>query len=120
MKFSVSLKKNYEFRRTYSKGRSTGTHVLVVYVRKNRLKLNRIGITVTTKVGGAVVRNLLRRRIREIYRLNEEKLFSGLDIVIVARVKSRYVSYKELERAFLLACGKLNIVRNNAGPADVL
>ena len=115
MKFSVSLKKNYEFRRIYSKGRSIGTHVLVVYARKNRLPINRVGITVTAKVGGAVVRNLLRRRIREIYRLNEDSLFSGFDIVIVARVKSRYVSYQDLERAFLYGCGKLGLKKNSAG-----
>lgn len=46
---------------------------------------NRLGLTVSTKVGCAVVRNRVRRRLREIYRLNEDMLTSGVDIVVVAR-----------------------------------
>ena len=110
MKFSETMKKNYEFRRLYSKGKSAATPVLVVYCRKTNRAYNRIGITVTNKIGKAVYRNRVRRRIREIYRLTEHCLLPGTDMVIVARVRSRYVSYQELERAFLAACKRLNVL----------
>ncbi len=111
MKFSVPLKKNYEFRRLYSRGKSAASSNIVVYFRRGRNRQqNRLGLTVGTKVGKAVVRNRIRRRLREIYRLNEEKLKSGLEIVIVARVRSCGASYEELERDFLALCEKLGIM----------
>ncbi|NLH00346.1 MAG: ribonuclease P protein component [Clostridiales bacterium] len=110
MEFSVSLKKNHEFRRLYEKGRSATTPLLVVYFRRTNREYNQVGITVGTKIGNAVCRNRIRRQIREIYRLNESKLQKGLDIVIVARMRSRYVSYAELEKAYLFACSRLGIL----------
>jgi ribonuclease P protein component len=109
MKFSTSLKKNFEFRRLYSKGKSTSSALAAVYCRKNRLSRNRVGITVSTKIGHAVVRNRIRRRFREIYRLNEERFACGYDIVIVARVKSRYVTFSNLQSDLLQMCQKLGI-----------
>ena len=85
---------------------------LVVYAREMRCEGNQLGITVSTKVGKAVVRNRVRRQIREIYRTNEEKLRCGLDIVVVARVKGRYSSYLQLERDFLSACERLGVLRS--------
>lgn len=113
MKFSVSLKKNYEFRRLYSKGKSAVTPHLVVYFRKYRKDGNRIGISVSGKVGGAVVRNRVRRRLREVYRLNEDKLCEGCDIIIVARVRSVQAEYSQLDKAFLDACLKLGILKGS-------
>ena len=110
MKFTDTLKKNSDFRRLYKRGRSVASKDLVLYVRRGRRGLNRIGITVTTKLGGAVQRNRVRRRIREIYRLNEFRLNAGLDIVVVARVRSRYATYAELEKAFLECASKLGIL----------
>ena len=71
MKFTDSLKNNYEFRRLYSRGDSAAASRVVLYCRKNRGGSNRLGITVGTKIGKAVVRNKIRRRLREIYRTNE-------------------------------------------------
>jgi ribonuclease P protein component len=110
LKFSTSLKNNYEFRRLYSKGKSASTPILVVYCRRNGRDYNQIGITVSNKIGKAVHRNRVRRRLREIYRTNEAKLLRGFDIVMVARVRSRYTTYWELEKAFLTACEKLGIL----------
>ena len=104
------MKKNHEFRRLYDKGKSVATPSLVVYFRKTNRDYNQIGITVSTKIGNAVFRNLIRRRIREIYRLNETRLQKGLDIVVVARVRSPHVSYAELEKAYLFACSRLGIM----------
>jgi len=111
LKFTTSLKKNHEFKRLYSKGKSAATQSAVVYYRRNATAGNRLGITVSTKIGGAVQRNLVRRRLKEIYRLNEEKLHEGFDIVVVARVKSRYVGYRELESSVISLFKKLNLTK---------
>ena len=110
MKFTVSLKKNYEFRRLYNKGKSAASRCVVVYCRRNNGAGNRLGVTVSTKIGGAVQRNRIRRRLKEIYRLNEEKTSHGFDIVIVARMKARFVSYRELENSVLYLFRKLGIM----------
>ncbi len=110
MKFSVSMKKNHEFRRLYAKGKSVATPSLVVYFRRTNRSYNQLGLTVSTKIGNAVCRNRVRRRLREIYRLNETRLQKGLDVVVVARQKSPFVSYAELEKAFLFACSRLGIL----------
>jgi len=105
-----TLKKNSDFRRLYSKGQSAVTPYVVVYCRRNREKVNRLGYTVSTKLGHAVVRNRVRRRLREIYRLNAHKLKPGYDIVVVARSRSVGAEYKKLEDSFLHACGQLGLM----------
>lgn len=110
MEFTESLKNNHEFRRLYSKGKSSASSRLVLYCRKNRLGQNRIGITVGTKIGNAVVRNKVRRRLREIYRTNELLFASGYDIVIVARARSRESEYSELLADFLRLAGNLGLL----------
>lgn len=110
MKLSVSIKNNYEFRRLYAKGKTASTPALVLYCRKNRSKQSRYGFTVGTKVGKAVVRNRVRRRLKEIYRLNEARILKGYDVIVVARVRARYASYHELEADFLSLCGKLGLL----------
>ena len=85
MKRSVTLKENHEFRRLYNKGASAVSGSMVIYCRKNRMDHNRLGITVSVKLGHAVVRNRARRRLREVYRLNSGALRQGYDFVIVAR-----------------------------------
>ena len=110
LKSSVSIKNNYEFRRLYSKGKSVATPFLVVYCRKTRRDHNRLGITVTAKLGKAVVRNRVRRRLREIYRLNAGKLQQGYDIIVVARARSVNAQYSQLDNAYLAACRKLGLL----------
>ena len=74
MKRAITLKENYEFRRVYNKGKSGVSSFLVVYARPNRSGRNRLGVTVSTKLGKAVVRNRVRRRLREIFRLSQPEL----------------------------------------------
>ena len=109
MKFSSSLKLNHIFQRLY---RSNGhaNSCLVLYVRKNRTDTNRVGITVSKKLGKAHIRNRIRRRLREVYRLNEDRFAPGWDIVVVARTKARYVSFAELTAAYLSLAGKAGIL----------
>ena len=109
MRASVSIKNNYEFRRLYAKGRSAVSPTLVIYMRRTKRSVNRVGFTVTTKLGKAVVRNKIRRRLREIYRLNEHRLSAGLDLVVVARGRSVNAPYQTLEKDFLSCCGKLGL-----------
>lgn len=109
MKYTISLKNNYEFRRLYSKGESAVSPYEVVYCRKNGRDCNRLGFTVSTKLGKAVVRNRIRRRYKEIYRLNEDKLKKGYDIVVVARSKSKDAEFSRLEADFIRLCGKLDL-----------
>ena len=83
MKDTVSLKFNHEFRRLYAKGKSAVSPCVAVYCRKNRLDHNRLGLTVGTKVGKAVLRNRTRRRLREAYRLHEDQLVRGTPPVLI-------------------------------------
>ena len=110
MKKTVSLKRNNDFRVIYKRGKSSVTSVLAMYARKRKNPENRIGLTVSTKVGCAVVRNRVRRRIREAYRINETKFKNGLDIVVVARVRAAKVSFCEIEKNLLSLAESLGLL----------
>ena len=101
MQFSESLKKNKDFQKVYKKGKSYANKYLVMYVLKNDLEKNRIGISVSKKVGNSVIRHHLTRLIRERYRLHEDVFDSGLDIVIIARNSAREIGFHEVESALL-------------------
>ena len=109
MIFTTSLKKNHEFKRLYSKGRSAASQCAVVYCRRNGTSANRLGITVSTKLGNAVRRNRIRRRLKEAYRINEGKLLAGYDIVLIARMRSLFVKFHELESSVMSLFRKLKI-----------
>ena len=109
MHFSESLKKNKDFQRVYRKGKSYANKLLVMYVLKNDSECNRLGISVSKKVGNSVVRHHVTRLIRESYRLQEEVFNSGLDIVVVARSGAKESTYHEIEKA-LLHLGNLHHV----------
>ena len=116
MKYTVSLKENRVFRRLYAKGKSAVGPAMVLYCRKNGRKENRFSITAGTKLGHAVVRNKVRRRLREIYRLNEDKLLPGYDIVVVARVRAVHSRYADLDKQFLRLAKKLQLLRPQGDP----
>lgn len=107
MKFSESLKKNRDFQAVYRKGKSYANKYLVMYIYPNSNCNNRLGISVSKKVGNSVVRHRLTRLIRESYRLQEEKFRCGLDIVVIARIGAKDRTYKEIENA-LVHLGKLH------------
>lgn len=101
MKFSESLKKNDQFREVYKRGKSLANKYLVIYVLENNLEINRLGISVSKKIGNSVVRHHLARLIRESYRLHEDMFNSGLDIVVVARKSAADINYHDMESALL-------------------
>ena len=96
MKFSESLKKNSDFQKVYKNGVCKANRNLVMYVLKNNLSKNRIGISVSKKVGNSVVRHHMTRLIRESYRLHEDMFHSSLDIVIVVRNRAKDCDYHEI------------------------
>ena len=114
MEYSDSLKKNNEFQRVYRKGTSQANRYLVMYVLENhdRHMENRLGISVSKKVGNSVVRHRLTRLIRESYRLNETDFDSNLDIVVVVRAAAKGKSFHEIESAFLHLARKHHITGN--------
>ena len=112
MKEYTSLKKNNDFKKVYKEGKSKANKYLVMYVLTNNISINRLGISVSKKVGNSVVRHRLTRLIRESYRLNKNMFNSGLDIVVVVRNTARDKSYKEIESA-LMHLGKIQKILNN-------
>ena len=114
----MPLKKNHEFKRLYNKGKSAASQCAVVYSRRNGSSENRLGITVSTKLGGAVQRNRVRRRLKEVYRLNEEMFVAGYDIVLVARMKSRYARFSDLEASVITLFRNLKLLRSTSASAD--
>lgn len=97
---TVSLKENHLFRRAYNRGKTAADSRLALYVRRNGRKTNRLGLTVSTKLGCAVVRNRARRRLREVFRLASPGLKQGWDVVLVARARTAEAPYQRLTAAF--------------------
>ncbi len=109
----LSLKTNNEFAFVYRNGKSYANKYLVMYVVKNDLNVNRIGISVSKKVGNSVVRHRITRLIRESYRLNEAAFHTGCDIVVVARAGAKGRNCSEISSA-MLHLGKLHQITGQA------
>lgn len=110
MEYSASLKKNKDFQTVYKKGRSYANKYLVMYVLENQTDQNRLGISVSKKVGNSVVRHRLTRLIRESYRLQEDRFQHGLDIVVIARAGAKGKTYSEIESALIHLAGLHKII----------
>lgn len=111
MKNYESLKKSGDFSLVYRTGQSKVNRQLVMYIRSNELGKNRLGISVSKKIGNSVVRHRLTRVIREVYRLNKDKLDFGWDIVVIARRGARGKGYQELESSFFHLANLHKIVK---------
>lgn len=109
----VSLKNN-DFKVVYENKISYGNKLLVMYIRYNNLDYNRIGISVSKKVGNSVVRHRIKRLIKESFRLNDGLFNIGLDIVVIARATAYGKSYAEINSALLHLGNKLNLVKKNS------
>lgn len=113
MKRFPSVRKNSEFQIIYKNGTSYANRLLVMYVAESGEDGNRIGISVSKKVGNSIVRHHITRLVREIFRLNVHRLKTGLDIVIVARAAARNSDYKHLEGAYMHLCGLHHILKES-------
>jgi ribonuclease P protein component len=101
MNKSESLKDSKDFKEIYSTGKSYANKYLIMYVKRNETNKNRLGISVSKRVGNSVIRHRVTRLIRESYRLSEDNFLSGLDIIVVARVGAKGKDYSEIESALL-------------------
>ena len=101
MIFTESLRKNAQFQTVYSNGKSYGNKLFVMYALKNGTEGNRIGISVSKKVGNSVIRHRVKRLVRENYRLHEKMFNSGLDIVVIARNGAADLGFYDVESALL-------------------
>ena len=113
MKRFPSIKKNREFQSIYRGGTSHANRLLVMYVTENEQGVNRIGISVSKKVGNSVVRHHITRLIREIFRLNNDRIKAGVNIIVVARPAAKNSDYRHLESAYLYLCGLHNIKKES-------
>lgn len=113
MKYSESLKNNRDFQYVYRNGTSYANRYLVMYVLENQYNKNRLGISVSKKVGNSVVRHRVTRLIRESYRLNELFFNCGLDIVVIARASAKGRKCSEIEKALMHLAGLHHITEKH-------
>lgn len=109
MNKSFYIKKNQEFRRVYKAGASLADRFLVVYRIPNKQGINRFGFSISKKIGNAVVRNRIKRILKEICRLNNNHMKQGYDIVIIARNPAKNQSYQGLEKSLINLLKKINV-----------
>lgn len=95
-----TLRRNWEFQQVFRVGKSVSGREIVMYALRTRRKVARFGFSISKKVGCAVVRNRLRRRLREICRLEQKHLKTGFDLVLVARSDAAASTYHDLNQAF--------------------
>jgi ribonuclease P protein component len=101
MIFTEGLKSNSDFSKVYKEGRSKANRYLVVYVRENGTDNNRLGVSISKKVGNSVYRHYFKRCVKESYRLHEKMFNSGLDIVVLARQGAKDIKYSDIESAMM-------------------
>ena len=119
MLFSESLKKNEDFQKVYKQGTSHAGRYLVMYVLKQDDQKNKLGISVSKKVGNSVVRHRLKRLVRESYRLNEKFFEKGYHIVVVVRASAKEQGFHEISRAFLNLADMHGILKKDEKNSDM-
>ena len=112
LKKSEHLRKNSDFRKVYSKGRSYADHFIVLFTFPNDLGGNRIGLSVSKKIGKAVKRNRVKRLFREVYRLNKDKLIQGIDLIFLARKDVVKLDFPKMEKSILRLYKRAKILKD--------
>ncbi len=111
MKKTQTLNQNRDFRRLYARGRSLANQYLVIYCLKSRSGANKMGITVSKKLGIAVVRNRAKRLIREAYRLSEGRFKEGYDMVFVSRSRTAGAKMPQVREAMMALAAELGLLK---------
>lgn len=109
---SEHLRKALDFKRVYSQGKSCADHFIVLFVFPNELERNRIGLSVSKKIGKAVKRNRVKRLFREVYRLNKDKIIQGVDLIFLARKDATKLDFPKMERAILRLYKRARIIKD--------
>lgn len=109
----IIIKKNLEYKSVYNCKNSVSDYNLVLFIKKNNYSYNRYGFTAAKKIKKAVTRNIIRRRLKEIVRLNECKLKEGYDIIFMARVNASESDYKNLLKSFNKLIKKNNLFKGD-------
>lgn len=115
MEKSLRLRKNREFQTVYKRGSSYWNREFTIFTLKNNLSTSRIGFTVTKKYGTAVERNAIKRKLREIIRLNKHTLIKGYDIVIIPKKNTKDMNFEELTRSLIHVFGIVNRKKRTKG-----
>ena len=98
----LRLRRREDFNVVYRYGRSFANSQFVVYWRRRAQKGSfRMGVSASSKLGNAVVRNRLRRMVKEIIRLNASKLLDDTDLILIVRKPALSLPYKEMESSIL-------------------
>ena len=126
MKNTESLRKNADFQAVYRSRNSRADQLFVLHVRKNGTDGNRLGISVSKKVGNSVIRHRIRRLVKEAYRLNEDRFLTGYDLVVTGRVPAKGSLFRDVEASLLSLSERSGVLRcrnnetDNAGGDPVL
>ena len=104
------LHKNKKFQAVYKSGRSYANRMVVLYVLSNNDNVRRVGFAAGKKLGNAVVRNRVKRLLRESYRLNQFKLINGVDLIVVGRQAAIKADRMAVTQAFVNLCNKAKIL----------
>lgn len=112
MKKKYRLRKNMEFKSVYSLGKKYWNRNFILYAKKNKLDETRVGFTITKKHGNSVLRNKIRRRLKEAYRLNLDNIKNGYDLVFIPKRNIVNISYKELEGSVIHIMKIAKVLKN--------
>ena len=106
-----SLKKNRDFQNVYKNGKSKANKQFVMLILPNDTMENRIGISVSRKIGNSVIRHHIARLVRETFRLNRDRIAAGYDIVLVARQGAKEADFHQVSRSVLHLAGQHRILK---------